>query len=344
MSDDTQLLIALFEASTGQPDEVRIELRPDELRPKKTWKHFLRILADVTHADSVHLHLTSSAQSGQHWQVGDDLGDADITVSDRMRTSRVYSQSDYPSVLKSNLPLRAIRWRVTNDAWGLLILRRRTEDFRAIDGQHLSNLLPYLAPAVRSWRHLNREREQAALADQICSDLGAGWILFSPSGQISAMAIGLAERLKSLADLRLSAEGRLLLPPAAGRNLRDALSAVASGNTDPQTLWLSSVPPVQMVLLTERYAEGLALVGRVRHDLAASALPLSRIMTAFDLNRSEARLAAALCDGLSLSEAAQTLGWTIETARSTSKQLFSHMGVRGQPGVVRAMQASAIWL
>jgi DNA-binding CsgD family transcriptional regulator len=82
----------------------------------------------------------------------------------------------------------------------------------------------------------------------------------------------------------------------------------------------------------------------VRHDLIARNLPLTRIMATFDLSRSEARLAATLCDGLSLSAAAQTLGWTTETARSNSKLLFARMGVNGQPGVVRAMQSSAIWL
>jgi hypothetical protein len=344
MLDETQLLRALFAAATSQPDEASAETIADQSVPKKTWEGFLTVLAGITHADSVQLHLVENGRPLQHWQVGNDLDALDISASERMRTSRVYSQSDLPSDHKSDAPLRAMRWRIGRDAWGVIILKRRAEDFRAMDGQHLSNLLPYLAPAILGWHDLNRERTQAAITYQICADLGAGWIIFASAGQVSAMAIGLAERLEALCNIRLSAEGRLLLPPAEARNLRDALSAAASGNTDPQTLWLSSVPPVQMVLSTERYAEGLALVGRLRLDLAASALPLSRIMTAFDLNRSEARLAAALCDGLSLSEAAQTLGWTIETARSNSKQLFAHMGVGGQLGVVRAMQTSAIWL
>jgi len=344
MSDETQLLTALFMASTGLPEETRAEFKPPEAPTPKAWSHFLRVLADITHADSAELHLIENNRSVQSWQVGDDLGGADITASDRMRTSRVYSQSDHPSALKSNLPLRAIRWRVATDAWGIITLKRRTEDFRAIDGQHLSNLLPYLAPAVRAWQSLNRERAQADLAHQICADLGAGWIVFTPTGQVTAMALGLAEQLEKVAGIGLSGEGRLRLSPVAARDLRDALGAITNGNSGPHSVWLSSSPRVQMILSTEHHAGAEALVGRIRHDVMASALPLSRIMTTFDLNRSEARLAAALCDGLSLSDAAQTLGWTIETTRSTSKQLFAHMGVNGQPGVVRVMQASAIWL
>jgi len=344
MSDETQLLTALFMASTGLPDEARAEFKSPETPPPKAWPHFLRVLADITHADSAELHLIENNRFVQSWQVGDDLGDADLTASDRMRTSRVYSQSDHPSALKSNLPQRAIRWRVATDAWGIITLKRRTEDFRAIDGQHLSNLLPYLAPSVRAWQSLTRERAQADLAHQICADLGAGWIVLSPTGQVTAMASGLAAQLEKVAGIGLSAEGRLRLTPVAARDLRNALGAIANGNSGPHSVWLSSSPRVQMILSTEHHAGAEALVGRIRHDLMASALPLSRIMTAFDLNRSESRLAAALCDGLSLSDAAQTLGWTIETTRSTSKQLFAHMGVRGQPSVVRLMQASAIWL
>ncbi|SEL06235.1 helix-turn-helix transcriptional regulator [Pacificibacter marinus] len=350
MSDETQLLTALFTAALGQAEGTQNAIKPDPARSQNwpnnwpnTWNGFLTILAQITHADTVQLHLIENGRV-QHWQVGDDLGAVDIAASDRMRTSRVYSQSDFPSDLKLDFPLRAIRWRNGNDAWGILTLRRRADDFRAIDGQHLSNLLPYLAPAVRGWQSLTRDRAQADIAHQICANLGAGWILFAPTGQVTAMAVGLAARLEVAAGIKLSADGRLRLAPTTARNLRDVLNAMANGSADPHSLWLSTSPRVQMILTTEQHAGIDVLVGRVRHDVMAGALPLSRIMTAFDLNRSEARLAAALCDGLSLSDAAQTLDWTLETARSTSKQIFAHMGVAGQPGVVRVMQASAIWL
>jgi hypothetical protein len=344
MSDETQLLTALFTASTGLRDEARAEFRSHEAPAPKAWTHFLRVLANVTHADSAQLHLIENNRSVQSWQVGDDLGDADMIASDRMRTSRVYSQFDHPSALKSNLPLRAIRWRVATGAWGVITLKRRSEDFRAIDGQHLSNLLPYLAPTVRAWQSLTRERTQADLAHQISADLGAGWIILTPTGQVTAMASGLTAQLEAVAGIGLSGENRLRLTPVAARALRDALGAIANGNPGPHSLWLTSSPRVQMILTPQHHAGTEAMVGRIRYNMMASALPLSQIMTAFDLSRSEARLAAALCDGLSLSDAAQTLAWTIETTRSTSKQLFAHMGVRGQPGVVRAMHASAIWL
>ncbi|MBE3640524.1 helix-turn-helix transcriptional regulator, partial [Mangrovicoccus algicola] len=87
-----------------------------------------------------------------------------------------------------------------------------------------------------------------------------------------------------------------------------------------------------------------AILGRLRHELSARALPVSRVAAAFGLSRSEARLAAALADGLSLAEAAEELGWTLGTARSASKQLFARMGTASQAGVVRRLLESGVWL
>ena len=83
---------------------------------------------------------------------------------------------------------------------------------------------------------------------------------------------------------------------------------------------------------------------RPRQAPRARDLPVGRIAAVFGLSRSEARLAALLCDGFSLAQAAAELGWTVETARSCSKQVFARMGVGGQTGVLRRMLASAVWI
>ncbi|WP_434287499.1 helix-turn-helix transcriptional regulator [Celeribacter sp. SCSIO 80788] len=341
MSNETYLLTTLMSAAIGRSPE------PDLSEAGTSWADFLTALAEITHADTAKMYLIENGQPVACWQVGEDWAGPDISESGQMRTSRVYSQFDLPSGLGAEAtlcPLRAIRWRIAQNSWGVLLLRRRDEDFRAIDGQHLSNLLPYLAPAVQGWQRLRQERAHGVLAHRVSAGLGAGWILFSRSGQVASMAPGLAGRLEALAGIRLSAEGWLLFPASHAGGLREALSALTAGETGPQILWLSTAPPVQMVLSVEEYAGFPEVVGRVRHEVTASHLPLTWIMSAFHLNRSEARLAVALCDGLSLSEAAGQLGWTVETARSNSKRLFARMGVSGQADVVRALLRSAVWL
>ncbi|PTQ66237.1 helix-turn-helix transcriptional regulator [Celeribacter persicus] len=340
MSSETQLLTALMLAAMGQPAE------PIFAEKGSAWDEFLTVLGDITHADTVQMHLIENGQAVRHWQVGGDWAGMNLSESGQMRTSRVYSQFDLPVSLgaeATSCPLRAIRWRIDSDAWGVILLRRCDEDFRAIDGQHLSNLLPYLAPAVQGWQRLDRARTRAVLDHRICAGLGAGWILFASSGQIAAMSSGLPEALEDLAGIRLSAEGWLLLAAPQAKALREALSALARDPTGAHILWLSTASPVQMVLSVEDCAGSSELVGRVRYDVSVGSLPLPWVMSAFGLSRSEARLAVALCEGLSLAEAADRLGWTRETTRSNSKRLFARMGVRGQADVIRTLFKSVVW-
>ena len=62
------------------------------------------------------------------------------------------------------------------------------------------------------------------------------------------------------------------------------------------------------------------------------------------ITRSEARFALKLADGLSIAEAAETLGLTLETARNYSKQIYSKMDLRGQTDLIRVLENSVIRL
>lgn len=350
MPDQTRLLTSLYAVAMGQALETWPAGSADLRNPSvggfdAGWAPFLTVLAESARADGAELHWIEQGRYIHRCTVGKTAdGPLDLAMSERLRTGRVYSQFDLPSDERSKTtlpPLRAMRWRIGADIWGVLVLRRRAGDFRAIDAHQLSVLLPHLAPAMQGWQSLNRARARAALDHQICAGLGAGWIVFTPSGHVSAMADGLEQRLTELADIHLRADQRLTLAPPASRALREAISAVSHRENEPQALSLA--PSVRMLLAREIYDGLPRLVGRVRHDVSARSLPLDRVMTGLGLNRSEARLAVALCDGLTLAAAAISLGWTLETARSNSKRLFARLDVHGQPGVVRAMHTSAIW-
>ncbi|MEJ2459021.1 MAG: helix-turn-helix transcriptional regulator, partial [Novosphingobium sp.] len=60
----------------------------------------------------------------------------------------------------------------------------------------------------------------------------------------------------------------------------------------------------------------------------------------FELPRREAELAVALNEGLSIAEAAERMGLTLETARNYSKRLYAKLGVRGQAQLVRLVSDS----
>ena len=270
------------------------------------------------------------------WQSG--KGAAPPFDPEQMRASRLYSQVDLPGLPSRDQPLRALK---TTCAAGhaTLLLDRTDRDFRAIEGMALSNLAPFLPQALTIWRGLQDERMQARLDRRISRDLGAGWVLFGPAGNVTFLSDMARDLLQTVPGLRHRPTGWLELP---GKDMAQALHRALA---KAQATGRSSAPvdlstDLQMtVLLTDA-----GLVGLLRAAPNGRSLPLGRVAAAHGLSRSEARLALLLCDGASLAEAADELGWTVETARSCSKQVFARMGVKGQTAVIRRLLNGTLWL
>jgi DNA-binding CsgD family transcriptional regulator len=291
------------------------------------------------------LQLVQQGRAAHAWQVGPVRRLPETAALERMRTARVYSQADMPGAQDPQAPLRALRWTTGPDGFAVLFLHRRDRDFRAADTAQLSRLAPYLGPAMASWRALGQDRARAALERRIARDLGAFWLLLTPSGRVIDMAAELRDRLPSLAPLRLQPNGWLdFCGTGTAQAFRQALAAAQAASGAPGVVDLSREPPLQMVIREEAFAGERLLVAILRQGPSAGSLPLAQVASHFGLSRSEARLTMLLCDGFSLQDAAQKLGWTIETTRSCSKQIFARLAVSGQPGVVRKVLGSAVWM
>ncbi|NDV51681.1 hypothetical protein, partial [Salipiger sp. PrR003] len=154
MSDETEILAALFAASMGTSGGTSGEGAESE---EGLWQHFLARLAAATLAESALLRLFWPGSPVTGWHVGPAWEGPPESVVERMRSGRVYSQVDLPDPGPADpaaqgepLPLRALRWRLGRGGSGgsggtpgarvLLALRRRGEDFRAVDGLQLANL------------------------------------------------------------------------------------------------------------------------------------------------------------------------------------------------------------
>lgn len=336
MPSQADILNALFAAASG-------------LSEGADWPQFLGLLGEETRASAVTLQIDRQGRAARGWHWAQAGGAAPLSISDRhrMRSHRVYSQNDLPGYASDPGPLRAMKCPLGSQAGdhALVTLQRHGDDFRAIDGVHLSSLVPYLAPALTQWEALSHERQRAQLSQHLMRDLGAGWVMFSPHAQLIDMDPDLRDPLAEIGGIRFAPDGRpSFRDEATAQALRQGLSAAQSG-TPPAPLHLSDTPLMEMVLSAEPLdPQGPPLLmGRVRYAHAARTLPLPRVARHFGLSPSEARLAVLLCDGLTLAEAADQLGWTIETTRSASKQLFDRMEVHGQTGVIRRMQSSALW-
>lgn len=342
------LLKALFEAS------VVASVRPDTGQDIG-WPEFLGVLAAELGADGALLQIVGQGRVLRSWRVGAPVSTPAPEGLARMRNERVYAQGDLPENPDPDRPLRALRCGLGADGFAVLTVQRKGRDFRATDGAHLAGLGPYLGQAITRWRALEQERGRAALDRVAGAGLGLTWLRLAASGRVLESGAG----TKGVAGLRLSAGGWPEFAQAgAGRAFRQALAIVqeeqegAPPLADPTLahptvagpVELSRDPPVQMILLRHDFGDGPEPAAILRQAPRAQDLPVDRIAAAFGLSRSEARLAALLCDGFSLDAAAGHLGWTIQTTRSCSKQVFTRMGVRGQPGVLRRMLSGLVWL
>jgi DNA-binding CsgD family transcriptional regulator len=351
MPSQTDILNALFAAASG--------IGPGG----DVWGPFLELLGRETRAGLVTLQLDRQGLPTQHWRwrhsetgaVPAPLSPTDLT---RMRSHRIYNQDDLPAETALPGALRAMKAPLgTGGAGGAAVvtLYRTGEDFRAIDGMQLSALAPYLAPAMTTWVALTGERQRARLGQDMLRDLGAGWMMLSAHGLLLDIDPGLRAPLTQIGGVRVAPDGWLgFRDETTAQAFRQALSAALSGALSEAgagrasfAVRLSDAPLMELRITAKDQPQqpgAPLLIGWVRYAQAAADLPLSHVISQFGLSRSEARLAVLLCDGHSLSEAARQLGWTIETARSTSKQVFARMGVRGQTGVIRRMQSGALWL
>ncbi|MBI1173559.1 hypothetical protein GC209_19405 [bacterium] len=324
MSEETDLTEALLAAATGYGGKDG---------PADLWPGFLRRLAAAMGAGGISMTVTD----GPSWQVGLEVTPLDAAVVARMRWDRVYSRTDLPGAEPAGPALRALRAALPGGGQVVILALRQGQDFRAVDSVRLSAFGPLTARALAGWLALRDERARTGLEAQAAAGLGLGWVLLSPALEVLALS-SRAERLAEEAGLRRRADGRIeSADPALARGLTRAVSAAQAGQQ--AGLLESASPGLRLMLQATRHLGQPALVLWLRHAPDLSASPPEKIAALFGLTRSEARLA----DGLSLTEAAHQLGWTIETARSCSKLIFARMGVRGQSGVLRALLTAPLW-
>lgn len=225
------------------------------------------------------------------------------------------------------------------DAW--ILLTREREDFGASAVATLSSVAPYVRAALRSWASISEERLLRIMAEASLARLGVGQLALDETGRVM-VADGIAERHLRFVDTPDQRPGRkLLLPPAAAEQLKQACAAFAKDRAgsvlpilihpdDAVTLMLQpasfAVPRGMM-----RPVATATLRLAVREDERSGAAVLR---DRFHLSARESALAEKLSRGQSIVEAGRALRLTDETARNYSKRIYARTGSRGQAELV----------
>lgn len=232
-------------------------------------------------------------------------------------------------------------------AW--LSLSRRTREFDAENDALIAALAPYLRAALKSYVMLERERMTSSVANEAVRRMNFGWLTLDAEGRIlDADAHG--ENMLAESKVLMRGRGAKLAArnAAVGRDIAAAVkSLVADRHSRPRAIVLSREPWLDMLLVKVNIVVGATrpaptLVAYIHSDQWSSADRCEQLRQLFDLTPRQAGLALALSRGMTIAEAANELGLSVESARTYSKRIYLKTGARGQADLVRFIHRSVL--
>jgi len=352
-TDDDSLLQSLYEGMFETP----------------LWRGFLNKLLAKTGSDTVKLLFQPSDEerivelSAGTALVLDEtivqqgsrrIGDA-IPIRS-MRPNRVYAQDELLDLAVAKRPdipapfkqLRAIR--VTEpgglDLW---LLCSGGKNIGPATSALLTALAPHMQIALRSHAALERERFRSSVTGQAFDRLKMGWLSLDAGCHIIDATDNLEQLFQWGGILRRGRYDRLVpASPVIDRALTALIKEfVADAHTRPQAFNLSKDPWVEM-LVTPHQTQNISgnrtpvAIVYVSGDRRSQADRCDQLVDLFGLLPSEARLAWMLAQATSITEAADALGLSVETARNYSKKIYAKTGARGHAELVRIILTSVL--
>lgn len=235
------------------------------------------------------------------------------------------------------------------DAW--LGVTKSRKPFGAAASQLLSALVPHVRAALRTFAAIERERMRSSVSAEAFRRMNFGWISIDARCRIIDMDSQAELLMKRSPLLRRGRYDRLTpSSPALDRELTEIVRQFQNDRESrPRAINLSRDPWIDMLVAPVRldtYQAGSRPVAVVylSGDRTSTADRCEQLATLFNLTGSEAKLAWAMAQGLSIAEAASDLGITVETARNYSKKIYAKTGARGQSDLVRHILTSVLAL
>lgn len=213
----------------------------------------------------------------------------------------------------------------------------------------LSALAPHLQIALQTHIALERERFRSSVTGQVFDRLRMGWFTLDARCRIIEATENIEQMFQWGRLLRRGRYDRLVpASPQIDREVTALVRNFASGaDARPQAFVLGQDPWVDM--LVAPVPPGImtgsvtpAAIAYVRGDRRSQADRCEQLVDLFGLLPSEARLAWMLAQATSITEAAEALGLTVETARNYSKKIYAKTGARGHADLVRIILTSVL--
>jgi DNA-binding CsgD family transcriptional regulator/GAF domain-containing protein len=247
--------------------------------------------------------------------------------------------------------MRIVRVTEPGGISATLNIARAQPDFTAAQGALLDRVGGHFRRALRNHIALERERLRASIAEDMMERLAFGWLTLDAGGCVVETSPEAKRILQHDCGLRIARSGRLTASRAqVDRKLTEAIRVLAAAPSErPRALEINRDPWVDMLLTpignrVESMGRTPVMIAYLQGDNQSAAGRHEQIAELFGLLPSEARLALALSRGMSIAEAGESLGLTLETARNYSKKIYAKMGARGQTDLIRYILTSVLAL
>lgn len=234
-------------------------------------------------------------------------------------------------------------------AW--LTISRKAGELDHAAAAVMTLLAPILRGVLRLYVALKQEQFTAAVTSDAMRRLHFGWMALDADCQIVEHDPEAASVFALSGILSKSPSGRLVVnPPQLRAGIQAAVSELSGNpNARARAFPLSQDPWLDMLIMPAS-PSGISanpratVVAYVHGDSWHATDRCDQLKQLFGLSLSEARLALTLSRGMTIRQAAEKLGITIQTARKCSKIIYAKTGAGGLPDLVRLVMRSILVL
>jgi len=215
--------------------------------------------------------------------------------------------------------------------------------------QLLARVSSLMRGTLRNYIALERERYKTAVTADATRRLKFGWLALDRNGTVVDYDEQGAAILESSSHIGRTRLGRLTAKTSVlEQRIHAAVEAIAGDPLARATAITVSQDPWLDMLLLKAEGRSISVAGKaeviayVHGDSWRADDRSAQLAELFGLSPREAGLALAFCRGMTIAEAAEEFGLSIDTTRNYSKAIYGKIGARGMADLIRLIMRSIL--